>query len=139
MIGTGPDLVYPARNRELSEAIERSGCLVSEFLPGTSARKDHFPRRNRIIAGLSLGTLVVEAALRSGALISARLAGECSREVFALPGSIHNPMARGCHRLIRDGAALVENAQEMIEAGAEVVARKGEVRGLLELGEKIWR
>ena len=116
VIATGPDLVYPLKNRELAADIAERGAIVSEFPPGTEARKEHFPRRNRIIAGLSLGTLVVEAAMRSGALITARLAGEAGREVFALPGSIHNPLAKGCHRLIRDGAALVESAPEIIDA-----------------------
>lgn len=116
VIATGPDLVYPVVNRQLSADIVEHGTIVSEFPPGTEARREHFPRRNRIIAGLCLGTLVVEAALRSGALITARLAAEAGREVFALPGSIHNPLAKGCHRLIRDGAALVESAPEIIEA-----------------------
>lgn len=116
VIATGPDLVYPVVNRALSADIAAKGAVVSEFPPGTEARREHFPRRNRIIAGLTLGTLVVEAALRSGALITARLAAEAGREVFALPGSIHNPLAKGCHRLIRDGAALVESAPEIIDA-----------------------
>lgn len=116
VVGTGPDRVYPARNRDLAARIRAAGCIVSEFAPGTSARPDHFPRRNRIIAGLALGTLVVEAAQRSGALITARNASEAGREVFAIPGSIHNPLARGCHRLIRDGAALVETAADVVDA-----------------------
>jgi DNA processing protein len=116
VVGTGPDRVYPARNRALATRIREHGCIVSEFAPGTAARPDHFPRRNRIIAGLALGTLVVEAAQRSGALITARNASEAGREVFAIPGSIHNPMARGCHRLIREGAALVETSAEVIDA-----------------------
>lgn len=122
VVATGPDLVYPAKHLELAEAIAERGALVSEFAPGTEARREHFPQRNRIIAGLSLGTLVVEAALRSGALITARLAGESGREVFALPGSIHNPLAKGCHRLIREGAALVETSAEVIEALGPVAA-----------------
>lgn len=122
VVGTGPDRVYPAINRELAERIVEHGAIVSEFLPGTGARREHFPRRNRILAGLSLGTLVIEAGVRSGALITARLAAECGRETFAIPGSIHNPMARGCHQLIRQGAALVETVQEVIDALAPVAS-----------------
>ncbi|MFC4820158.1 DNA-processing protein DprA [Dokdonella ginsengisoli] len=113
VLGTGPDLVYPPRHRELAARIRTLGALVSEFPPGTPGHPAHFPRRNRIIAGLALGTLVVEASLRSGALITARNATEAGREVFAIPGSIHNPLARGCHRLIRDGAKLVETVEEV--------------------------
>lgn len=120
VIGTGPDRAYPASNRALMRRIAEAGAIVSEFPPGTGPKRDHFPRRNRIIAGLSLGTLVVEAGVQSGALISARLAAEAGREVFALPGSIHNPLARGCHRLIRQGAALVETSAEVLEAIAPV-------------------
>lgn len=116
VLGTGPDVPYPRANAALHARIAEVGAVVSEHLPGTQGRPSHFPSRNRIIAGLSLGTLVVEAAERSGALITARLAAEAGREVFALPGSIHNPLARGCHRLIRDGAALVESAAELTQA-----------------------
>lgn len=115
VLGTGIDLVYPRRHEELAARIAADGALVSEFPPGTPAQPKFFPRRNRIISGLSLATLVVEASLRSGSLTTARYAAEQGREVFALPGSIHNPLARGCHRLIRDGAKLVETAQEVFE------------------------
>jgi len=111
--GTGLDMEYPRANSALAERIAASGALVSEFPLGTAALKSNFPRRNRIISGLALGTLVVEAAVQSGSLITARLAGEQGREVFAIPGSIHNPMARGCHRLIRQGAKLVETADDI--------------------------
>lgn len=116
VVATGLDLVYPEKNRDLMQALSGHGAMLSEHPPGTPALKEHFPSRNRIIAGLSLGCLVVEAAERSGALITARLAGEIGREVFAIPGSIHNPMARGCHKLIRQGAVLVENPSELVEA-----------------------
>lgn len=115
VIGTGPDSSYPAAHAGLMAKIAAQGLVVSEYPPGTLPRQSHFPARNRLIAGLSLGTLVVEAALRSGALITARLAADAGREVFALPGSIHNPLAQGCHRLIRQGAALVESPAEVIE------------------------
>ncbi|MDX1379857.1 MAG: DNA-processing protein DprA [Xanthomonadales bacterium] len=120
---TGPDRLYPQRNRALAERIAEHGLLVTEFPPGTSPRRAHFPSRNRIIAALSLGTLVVEASVRSGALITARQAGEQGRAVFALPGSIHNPLARGCHRLIRDGARLVETADDIVEDLAPMAGR----------------
>ncbi|HEY0178498.1 MAG TPA: DNA-processing protein DprA [Dokdonella sp.] len=114
VLGTGPDRVYPRRHRELAARIEAGGALVSEFAPGTPARPAHFPRRNRIIAGLALGTLVVEAGLCSGSLITAREAADAGRDVFAVPGSIRNPLARGCHQLIRSGARLVEDAAELV-------------------------
>lgn len=114
--GTGLDRVYPHRHRELAQRIVQQGALVSEFPIGTPPLPEHFPRRNRIIAGLALGTLVVEASLKSGSLITARLAAECGREVFAVPGSIHDPRARGCHELIRNGATLVTAAEQLVEA-----------------------
>jgi DNA processing protein len=113
--GTGVDVVFPRQHVALAARIAGQGALVSEFALGTEGRASHFPRRNRIIAGLSLGTLVVEAGLRSGTLITARCASEAGREVFAIPGSIHNPLARGCHRLIREGAKLVESAQDVLD------------------------
>ena len=112
--GTGLDQTYPPGHATLAAEIAAQGALVSEFPPGTLPLPHHFPQRNRIISGLSLGVLVVEAQHRSGSLITARLAAEQGREVFALPGSIHNPLARGCHRLIRDGARLVETVQEVV-------------------------
>lgn len=115
VLGTGPDRIYPAAHRDLAHRIAASGALVSEFLPGTGPHPSHFPRRNRIISGLALGTLVTEAALRSGSLITARLASEQGREVFAIPGSIHNPLARGCHALIRQGAKLVDSVDLLLE------------------------
>ena len=115
VMGTGLDRVYPARHRDLAHRIAARGVLVSEFPLGTEPRPGNFPQRNRIISGLSLGTLVVEAAIRSGSLISARSATEQGREVFAIPGSIHNPLARGCHALIRQGAKLVETAQDILD------------------------
>ena len=116
VLGTGPDIAYPARHQRLLERIAATGAVVSEHPPGTGPLRQHFPSRNRILAGLSLGTLVIEAALRSGALITAHQAIDAGREVFAVPGSIHNPMVRGCHRLIREGATLVETPQEVIDA-----------------------
>jgi DNA processing protein len=125
VVGTGPDRVYPHRHQALARRLAAEGALVSEFPPGTPGRADHFPRRNRLIAGLSLGTLVIEAGLQSGSLITARLAAEQGREVFALPGSIHNPLAHGCHRLIRDGARLVETAAEIVEVLAPAAVALG--------------
>jgi len=114
-LGHGIDRIYPATNTELARRISRRGALCSEFPLGAEPRREHFPQRNRLISGLCLGTLVVEAARRSGSLISARLAAEQGREIFAIPGSIHNPMSRGCHQLIRQGAKLVESAADIVD------------------------
>ncbi|MEQ1440376.1 DNA-processing protein DprA [Fontimonas sp. SYSU GA230001] len=113
--GTGLDRVYPARHRDLAHEIAARGALLSEFPLGVPALSENFPRRNRIISGLSMGVLVIEAARESGSLITARLALEQGREVFAIPGSIHNPLARGCHALIRQGAKLVESVDDVLE------------------------
>ena len=115
VIGTGIDVVYPARNRDLAHQLAAQGALVSEFALGTPAIASNFPRRNRVISGMSRGCLVVEAALQSGSQITARLANEQGREVFALPGSIHSPLAKGCHALIKQGAKLVESANDILE------------------------
>ncbi len=121
--GTGPDVIYPRQHAQLAGQIAAcAGAVVSEFAPGTPVARHHFPRRNRLISGLAVGTLVVEASVQSGALITARHAMEQGREVFAIPGSIHNPVARGCHRLIREGAKLVETAADIVD----------ELGGLLE-------
>lgn len=115
VIGTGIDIVYPARNRSLAHRIAESGCIVSEYPLGMPAIASNFPRRNRIISGLARGVLVIEAAAQSGSLITARMAAEQGREVLAIPGSIHSPLAKGCHQLIKQGAKLVESAQDVIE------------------------
>ena len=115
VIGTGIDRIYPARNAPLAREIAHTGAVVSELPLGAPPLPHNFPRRNRLIAGLAQGVLVVEAAVNSGSLITARLATESGREVFAIPGSIHSPLSRGCHRLIRDGAKLVETAEDVIE------------------------
>jgi DNA processing protein len=116
VIGTGPDLVYPGRNRALSERIAASGCIVSEYPIGMPPLPGNFPKRNRIISGLAAGVLVVEAAAQSGSLITARQAAEQGRDVFAIPGSIHAALAKGCHLLIREGAKLVDTAADVLDA-----------------------
>src|SRR6478735_7195900 len=132
VVGTGLDRVYPARHRELAHRIAERGALVSEYPIGTPPLQQNFPRRNRLISGLSQGTLVVEAAVKSGSLITARLAAEQGKEVFAVPGSIHSPQARGCHALLREGAKLAESAQDVLEelrlapASPRVVADEAE-------------
>lgn len=126
VLGTGPDIVYPRKHRALAADIAANGALISEFSPGTPGKAEHFPRRNRIISGLALGTLVVEASLKSGSLITARYATEQGREVFAIPGSINSPLARGCHQLIRDGARLTETVDEIIGELSGVAAALGD-------------
>jgi DNA processing protein len=121
VVGTGLDRVYPRQHRELAHRIAQQGVILSECALGTPPLAHHFPKRNRIIAGLSHGVLVVEAALQSGSLITARLAAEQGKEVFAIPGSIHAPQSRGCHALIRQGAKLVESAQDVAEELQHVV------------------
>ncbi len=136
VVGTGLDLVYPPGNAALMARIAAEGLVLGEHPPGTPAIASHFPSRNRVVAGLSLGTVVLEAALRSGARISARLASEAGREVFALPGSVDNPVARGCHRLIRDGATLVECPDQVIEALQPLAASlAADLRSRLEPSE----
>jgi DNA processing protein len=114
VVGTGLDLVYPARNKQLAHELAERGLIISEFSLGTPALAKNFPRRNRLISGLSRGVLVVEAALASGSLITARQAAEQGREVFAIPGTIHSPMSKGCHHLIKQGAKLVDDAQDIL-------------------------
>ncbi len=115
VVGTGPDIVYPARNRDLWRRIAEQGCVLGEYAPGTPPLAHNFPQRNRIISGLSAGVLVVEAAAKSGSLITARLAASQGREVFAIPGSIHSALAKGCHMLIKEGAKLVESAADVLQ------------------------
>ncbi len=126
VVGRGLDAIYPRENAALArEIVDRQGALVTDLAVGTPPLKQHFPRRNRILSGLAVGTLVVEAALQSGSLITARLAADQGREVFAIPGSIHNPMVRGCHKLLRQGARLVESVDDIF---AELEAIIGEIR-----------
>lgn len=128
IVGNGLDRVYPAANHDLAHRIARDGALVSEFALGTPPLPHQFPRRNRLIAAISAGTLVVEAARDSGSLITARLAAEAGREVFAVPGSIDSPLSKGCHLLLREGARLVESVEDLLEelepAGARILSRR---------------
>ena len=131
--GTGLDIVYPASSRQLAQRVRLQGAMISEFPLGTPPRRQHFPSRNRIISGLSLAVLVIEAGLNSGTLITARKAAEQGRDVFALPGSLHNPMAKGCHRLIREGARLVETTADIMQELGPIAAElQMEIRQRLE-------
>jgi DNA processing protein len=132
VVGTGLDVVYPARNRDLAHEIAQTGCIISDFALGTGPAAAHFPRRNRLISGLARGCLVVEAALSSGSLITARMANEQGRDVFAMPGSVHSPLAKGCHSLIKQGAKLVESADDiLLELGL------ASARSIGELGARV--
>ena len=143
VIGTGIDRVYPAANRALAQRLAESGGLVSEFALGTPPLPANFPRRNRVISGLSRGVLVVEATLASGSLITARFAAEQGRDVLAIPGSIHSPFSKGSHRLIKDGAKLVETVQDVLEelgvsAAATVISRSRDRSAARSLPARPW-
>ncbi len=134
VVGTGPDLVYPARNRALAARIAEQGCIASTYPVGTPPLPGNFPKRNRIISGLAAGVLVVEAAARSGSLITARQAAEQGRDVFAIPGSIHAALAKGCHELIREGAKLVDTAHDVLQELALAPLAGMQARAALEAG-----
>lgn len=131
-LGHGIDRIYPPQNLALAREILARGAVCAEFPPGSPPKREHFPQRNRLISGLALGTLVVEAAKRSGSLISARLAAEQGREIFAIPGSIHNALSRGCHQLIRQGAKLVESADDILDELGPLVGHLQRVPGQTE-------
>jgi DNA processing protein len=136
VVGTGLDIVYPSKHRELAHQIAEQGLIVSEFPIGTPSRPENFPRRNRIISGLSLGCLVVEANIQSGSLITAKLAMEQGREVFAIPGSIHSPVSKGCHVLIKQGAKLVDSIRDITDELAPHLSHLISAIGTNEKSEK---